>query len=363
MVIIGVCLQVLREECISYRAREVEAEAARVQQEYQQKQDALNEKQEAIAQTQAELNKLQRTSNKRQKELEKVLKTMPPAHTLSNLVEKYRYIHFWLRNRQPVDSGASPETIRAARDDLDEMFRLSLHSIANLYIDYDHLPVGTKCSANFATFIPMGELTLEKNKGLKDYVAERIRFVEHPNDPLFGLEGVLQFTPQLSAFAKDRMDDGHRYAQDPNFSEEFFLPVPIEDDMENGHYKSLPIAPLAYRVGLVNVPDIRSRLSRKALRSLNVNRRVIDEVTEFLRKDEYGRLGSGLGIRLLLDDLIDDLGKDKDPANLLVLGVITIVTESPANLEGRALQSYIDLIRPILELQKDLLSARMELWE
>lgn len=81
---------------------------------------------------------------------------------------------------------------------------------------------------------------------------------------------------------------------------------------------------------------------------------------EYVDGSEHGRIGSAAAYRLLWEVQSSE-GEPLDASQFPKLGVLTIFTESPADMDGSVVSAYWDLVRPILELQKEMLLTIVEL--
>lgn len=332
LIVASIGFQVLREQALQQRMEQAERES-------KQAQDDLAEK---------------------QKDLIKLLKTMPPAHALSTFTESYRSTLFQWRYRPTPDQDSSREDKDLAIAFLEKNIRASLNAIAQLFLHYEHKPLDTKCSAHLAEYIDISDI--EEDKALEARVIEGIRFVDDLRDPFRGLHGVLHVNPKLSSFAEPQLSAIRAGDPDPKLTEEMFLPVPDCDDEpeDSTRSRALPIGPRAFRFGAAVYEDVNNQITREASKNWNTTQKVIQEVLEYVDGSEHGRIGSAAAYRLLWEVQSSE-GEPLDASQFPKLGVLTIFTESPADMDGSVVSAYWDLVRPILELQKEMLLTIVEL--
>jgi Skp family chaperone for outer membrane proteins len=369
LVLISIGFQVLREQALKARTEAAELKSTRTQAEYErrqteiaQKQTSLNNLTWALSASQTELNERQGELTKSQKELTAIIKTMPPAHALSTFTESYRHTLFQWRFRPKVNSDSSREEKDIAIRFLEKNIRFSLNAVAQLFLHYEHKPLDTKCSAHLTEYIPISDVVgdpqreKEGDKALERRIRAGIRFIDDKRYPFQGLKGVLHINPALSSYAEPKIKEGNIGAPDPKLTAEMFLPVPDCDDEKDDSPRSraLPIAPRAFRFGQVVYEDVQSQISKDASHNWNVTQNVVQEVLNYVDGAENGKIGSAAGYRLLWEVQSDE-GERADPSNWPRIGVLTIFTESRAKMDESGVSAYFDLVRPILELQKEML--------
>lgn len=375
LVVSAIGFQVLREKAIKERTDTAEQNLKRIQDDYYQKQAEIAEKQTelnkltwALSERQKELTENQSDLIQSQRELVKIIKTMPPAHALSTFTESFRYTLFQYRYRQRIDENSTEVDVENAIAYLQQTIRFSLNAVAQLFLHYEHKPLDTKCSAHLALFIDKADIlgdperNIEKNEQLAERVRKGIRFVDDRKDPLRGLDGVLHVDPALSACAEPRMDPKRVSAPDPKLVNEVFLPIPNCDNEhpDSPRSRSIPIAPRAFRFGQVIYDNVATKITRDASKNWNVTQDVIDEVESYFQGTEHGPIGSAVGYRLLWE-VQGEEGERADPSKFPKLGVLTIFTATPANIDESVLNAYWELVRPILELQKQMILAIVDM--
>lgn len=332
LVLISIGLQVLREQALEDRTEKAEEESKRAQEDLASK----------------------------QQDLISLLKTMPPAHALSTFTESYKATLFQWRFRPVTDSSSSTAEKEKAIEFIQRNIRFSLNAAAQLFLHYEHKPLNTKCSAHLTEYITVNDIT--DSPQLMARVKAGIRFIDDDRDPLRGLKGVLHVDPAMSAFAKPGMEQSDAREPDPKLKEEIFLPVADcdDEDPDSTRSRAIPIAPRAFRFGQVIYKDVEYQITHEASKNWNVTQNVIDKVLEYVAGTEHGRIGSAAAYRLLWEYQSRE-GERVDLSQFAELGVLTIFTETPANMSEDVVSAYWDLVRPIIELQKEQLLAIMDL--
>jgi hypothetical protein len=296
--------------------------------------------------------------------LDRVLRTMPPPHALSTFTESYKATLFQWRFRKVADRNSPQAKKDEAIAFYERTIRFSLNAVAQLFLHYEHKPLDTKCSAHLSRFVTMRDL--RKNKALRDRVKREILFVDDRRRPLQGLKGILHIDPALSTYAAPGMETQDKKEvgaeQDPKLTDDLFLPVPDCDDEDPNSPRSraIPIAPRAFQFGQVIYDRVRDQITKDASENWNVTPKVIDEVLAYIEGQGQGDIGSAVAFRLLWEYQGKE-GESPDLSKFAKLGVLTIMTEAQANMSEDVVDAYYDLIRPIVELQKELLLAIMEL--
>lgn len=337
VVVVSMGLQILRERALSDRTQEAERESARIQAEYADKQKELSE---------------------RQQDLVKLLKTMPPSQSLDSLTESYETVLSVWRTflKDPSIAAEDPKRVLGQ---CEQAIRICLNAIARLYLKYEYKPLDCRCTAHFAEFIPLEDI--EASPALKSRVLACIRFVDYPDDPLHNLIGVLWVRPELSGFAEPGNEDS--WDRDFNLKRDLCLPLPKGPFFDRrGRTRSLPIAPQAFELGMVAIPDIGEEGIEPD--KLNVSPTVLDDVKEYLSGDEDGRLGSVIGYRLLWAGTSVEAAKDGDDGyGDIRLGVLTLFTDAPNSKDGSTIDAFFKILRPLIELKKEFIVAMMGLRE
>lgn len=346
VIFLSLAFQTLRESGLAKRTEDAETLSAQKQEEYEAK---IGE----MANKQLELNALAKELNQSQQDLSQLLKTMPPPHALSSFTESFNFVLQLWRSRAP-----EPKTVAEAKATLqqyEEWVRICLNAIARLFLQYEHKPITSKCSAHFAQYFPMEDLNADPD--LLRRALEGLRFVDYPKKPMNGLDGVLCINPAFSAFSEPKNQTSRN--PDPQLKEEFFLPIPEDDGDVGGRSRFLPIAPQALKHGLVSIPDVAEGITKEAAENWNVTTNVMEDVLAYFRGGEHGRMGSVVGYRLIWDDSDPEA---PDPAEVgIKLGVLTLFTETRNSKDGAVLTSFFDLVRPIVEMTKTFVVGTMEI--
>lgn len=328
MVLISIGFQVLREQALAKRTREAQRKAQKAQRDLSRKQQAV---------------KIQ-TEN-----LTNLLKSMPPAQALSTFTESFHSILFNWRFRPRLDSNATPLEKDLAIDFFQKNIRYSLNAIAQLLIHYEHKPLDTECSAYLSEYVSLKDL--EKNPAFETRVRNGIRFVDDRNDPFRGLTGVLHVNPKMSARAKRGQPEESAGSPDPQITDEFFLPVAdcSDEDEKALSSRAIPIGPRAFRFGQTLYESVPSEITQTEAWRWNVTPKVAKEIVDYFEGLEHGRAGSAVAQRLDWQVQSDE-GK-ADPSEWPRMGVVTILTELPTDLDNSVISAYWDLVQPIVELQ------------
>jgi len=332
-VVISIGFQVLREQALSRRTQKAEGKAQKAQRDLAKKQQSVKKQTESLA---------------------SILKTMPPAQALSTFTESFNATLFNWRFRPQVRSNASPGEKDDAIDFFQENIRYSLNAIAQLLIHYEHKPLDTECSAYLSEFISLNDIG--KNKALEHRVRTKIKFVDDRSDPFRGLVGVLHVNPTMSARAKPGQPEESAGAADPLITDEFFLPVAdcSDEDEKALSSRAIPIGPKAFQFGQTLYESVPSEITQNQAWRWNVTPKVTKEIIAYFEGLEHGRAGSAVAQRLDWEVKSSD-GNKADPSKWPKMGVVTIMTELPTDLDNAVVSSYWDLVQPIVELQKDML--------
>lgn len=333
LVLISIGFQVLREQALARRTKKAEAKAQKAQRDLSKKQQAVK--------TQTE-------------NLTTLLKSMPPAQALSTFTESFHSILFNWRFRPRLASNATPLEKDLAIDFFQENIRYSLNAIAQLLIHYEHKPLDTECSAYLSEYVSLKDV--ENDSDFEERVKQKIRFVDDRNNPFRGLTGVLHVNPAMSARAKRGQPEESAGSPDPQITDEFFLPVAdcTDEDEKALSSRAIPIGPRAFRFGQTLYESVPSEITQSEAWRWNVTPKVAKEIVDYFEGLEHGRAGSAVAQRLDWQVQSDE-GKKADPSEWPRMGVVTILTELPTDLDNSVISAYWDLVQPIVELQKDML--------
>lgn len=297
------------------------------------------------AKSRKEFNGLVKSVSQNQHDLTRLLNTMPPAYAMDVFTESYMDA---LRLRRSIPSDP-PDTIFELKrhlSDLTKGVHICLDALARLYVQYEHKPLATACFAHWLQFWSMDDF--KDDPEMMQRVLDHLDFVDNPDDPLYGLAGVLHVDPEMTAEVNQE-----RKAEPQNDSnaKELFLPVPAHRPSDDGTSRKrfLPVGPLAFDEGAINYSNVKEQITESTMRQWNVSPEVVDKVLQYFHEEQA--IGSIIGYRLVYKDLTSEKPEDGFP-----LGVLVIFTKTADSKDGDGvISSYFTLCRPLLELQKDLI--------
>lgn len=293
-----------------------------------------------------ENKQIQSAIRQQQKELTRSLQDMPPANAYRTYIMTYLDVLDSLRFVQEEKSKDPAALVKS----YERMIRGCLTGVARLFADFKHRGVSLSASANFAYFIHHKDW--ERDHTLRARIEEKIRFVSEKHAPLRGLQGVLHIDPKLSAYTSPHTEEGDDHEPNHKLSDkEMYLPV-----IETTHYsdnevrtRTIPIAPQAFYLGKFFVSRISELCSKDYLQTLNILPSLSEEIRKHFSQEAQNDMGSVLSLRLVWNTRAENEEKR------ISLGVLTIYTESDSQFDGHMVESYIDMIQPLLELQKEIL--------
>jgi hypothetical protein len=164
----------------------------------------------------------------RARELERLVRTLPPANFLSvfsqlyNTADKMESVAFGLPT-EPID-----------KEVLEKCTRVVLRLIATLAQTFDGDHSGVRYAANLMMFRPSSDLSAEQ----KEQIRKRLQFCDDAIG-IDNIKGVLDLHPKLSTTAEDD-ESGPDASVSP-----LAIPIPLNPKV-NGRYKILPGAPHAF---------------------------------------------------------------------------------------------------------------------
>lgn len=293
-----------------------------------------------------ENKQIQFAIRQQQKELTRSLQDMPPANAYRTYIMTYLYVLDSLRLAQESKNEDPAALVKR----YERMIRGCLTGVARLFADFKHRGVSLSASANFAYLVHHKDW--ERDQTLRDRVEEKIRFVSEKHAPLRGLHGALHIDPELSAYTSPHEEEGDDH--EPNhklLDKEMYLPI-----IETTHYndsevraRTIPIAPQAFYLGKFFVSRISELCSEEYLQTLDILPSLSKEICEHFSQEAQNDMGSVLSLRLVWNT------RAKSKEKRVTLGVLTIYTESDSQFDRHMVESYIDMIQPLLELQMEIL--------
>jgi hypothetical protein len=164
----------------------------------------------------------------RAKELERLVRTLPPANFLSVFSELYDTAD----RMETLALGIAPA--HAEKDVLEWCTRVVLRLIAILAEKFDGDHPGVRYAANIMLFRSSASLEAQE----KGEIARRLEFCDE-SIAVENLKGVLDLEPKLSTTAED-----NNAGPDPNVRP-LAIPIPVNPKVD-GRYKILPGAPHAF---------------------------------------------------------------------------------------------------------------------